>query len=287
MAFANSGSTYSTNAVPGWLQGIDESSIYDIDSKAKFACGSGFKRADGATFRYVNSIAGVAAGKVVAPTAGDIMEPYTTSLVIAGVAATQQGNDPVGVYPSTIGSRWVEITLASVVKDQYAGGYLVIALGTGLPYTYRIKGNTASATVNSQASAVFIELYDPLIASLATSTATTLTIIGNPYMDVDLCTAGGTAGTTNNWGLGVAVRTLTANTYGWIQTTGPVGVFTDGTLTTGCAISTSAKTAGAIQQYGVGTTSNASNTLFVYQPCGFCIDVTASASYSLCYVQFE
>jgi hypothetical protein len=287
MAYVASGSTYHSNAIPGWLQGIDESSIYDVDSRGKFAVGSGFKRADGAIFRYGNFITATAPGKLVSPVVADTMEPYTTSLVILGVAATQQANDPIGVYPSYIGSRYVEITLASVVADQYAGGYIAISLGTGLPYTYRIKRNTASATVNSQSSAVFIELYEPLVATLAASTSTTITIIGSLYNDLYLNTAGGTAGTTGNITVGVSCANMTANTYGWVQTHGVTACIADGTLTTGCLLSASAKVAGAVQQYGVGTTHNSGNGLFIYNAVGFCIDPAASASYAMIYLQLE
>jgi hypothetical protein len=285
--YANSGSTYPSNAVQGWLQGIDESCIFDVDVRAKFAIGSGFKRADGNIYRYINTITGVAAGKLVAHNGVGLDVAYATSMVVLGTSATQQGGDPIGTYPSLINSRYILISLASITKDQFAGGYVTVARGTGAPYSYRIKGNSASATVNSVANSVIIELYDQLQASLAASTTTYLSIVGSPYNYMELCTGTGTMATTNYIGVGVAQATLAANNYGWICTNGVTTCLADGTLTAGCMISASAATAGAVQQFGVGTTSNASNVLFVNQPLGYCIDPAATTYYATIYLQAE
>ena len=285
--YVNSGSTYTANAVQGWLNGINESSIYDNDRIAKFAIGSGFKRSDGNIYRYVNSITGVAAGRLVAHngTMNDVI--YATSMVTLGTAATQQATDPVGVYPSLIGSRYILMALASTAKDQWAGGYVNVARGNGLPYIYRIKGNTAAATINSVANSVLIELYDPLVASLAASTTTYISIMGSLYSALELCTAAGTYAASNSIGIGVTNATISANYYGWICTHGVCSCLADGALTSGGAISASAKIAGGVQQYGVGTTSNASNALFVNQPVGFCIDKGADTYQATIFLQIE
>jgi hypothetical protein len=285
-SYVNSGSTYIANAVPGWLNGINDSAIYDIDARAKFAVGSGFKRSDGNIYRYINSITGVAANKLVAHN-GYQDVAYATSMVTLGTAGTQQSNETTGVYPSYIGSRYILIALASVVKDMWAGGYITIARGTGLPYCYRIKGNTASATLNSVANSVLIELYEPLQATLAASTTTYLSIVGSMFNYMELATGTGTAATTSYCAMGVSCATLTANTYGWICTHGVTACLTDGTVTAGCLLQSSPKIAGAVAQYGVGTTSNASNLLFVNQPVGCCIDPAADTYYSTVYLQLE
>lgn len=285
--YVNSGSTYPSNSVPGWAQGINDSSIYDNDKNAKFAIGTGFKRSDGSIYRYVNSITGVAANKLVSHNGTLVDNAYATSLVTLGTAATQQAGDPIGVYPSLIGSRYVLIVKASTAKDQWAGGYLSVCRGTGAPATYRIKGNTAAATINSVANSVLIELYEPLIASLAASTSTYLSITGSLYNAVELNTAAGTYAASNSIAIGVTQAAISANYYGWICTHGPTAVLADGTLTSGCLVSASAKIAGAVQQFGVGTTSNASNALFVNQPVGYCIDPAADTYYATVYLQLE
>ena len=296
--YANSGSTYTSNTVPGWLNGINDSSIYDNDKNAKFAIGSCFKRSDGSIFRYVNSITGVAPHKLVSHNGTLVDNAYATSLVTLGTASTQQSNEPTGTYPSLIGSRYVLIVKASTAKDQWAGGYLSICRGTGAPATYRIKGNTAAATINAVASSVLIELYDPLQVSLAASTTTYISICGSLFNAVELNTAAGTYAASNSIAMGVTQAThttsgtaadygISANTYGWIQTRGICSVLADGTLTSGCLVSASAKVAGAIQQFGVGTTSNASNVLFVNQPVGYCVDPAADTYYATVFLQLE
>lgn len=285
--YVNSGSTYSSNAVPGWAQGIAESSIYDNDARAKFAIGTGFKRADGAIFRYVNSITGVAANTLVSHNGTLVDNAYATSLITLGTSATQQPGDPIGIYPGYIGSRYVLVAKASIAKDQWAGGYLSVCRGTGAPATYRIKGNTAAATVNSVANTSIIELYEPLVATLAASTTTYLSICGSLYNAVELNTAAGTYAASNSIAVGVTQATISANYYGWVQTHGVTAVLADGTLTSGCLVSASAKVAGAVQQFGVGTTSNASNLLFVNQPVGYCIDPGADTYYATVNLQLE
>ena len=284
--YVNSGSTYTANAVPGWLNGINDSTIYDNDKNAKFAIGSGFKRSDGAIFRYVNSITGVAANKLVSHNGTLVDNIYATSLVALGTSAVQQPGDPIGTYPSYIGSRFVLITKASTAKDQWAGGYLSICRGTGAPATYRIKGNTAAAT-QIAANQVLIELYEPLVASLAASTTTYISICGSLYNAVELNTAMGTYAASNSIAVGVTCAAISANYYGWVQTHGVIACLADGTLTSGCLVSASANIAGAVQQFGVGTTSNASNLLFKAQPVGYCVDLGADTYYAVINLQLE
>ena len=171
--------------------------------------------------------------------------------------------------------------LASAVKDQFAGGYFTVGRGTGVGYTYRIKGNTASATVNSVANTVIIELYDTLVASLDANSY--VSVIGSLYTDLALARGAG----TNYIPVGVTQAAMTANTYGWVQTHGVTGCLAGGTLTGGCAVQASLAIDGAVSQYGVGTTSNASNTLFVSTPIGYCIDPAADTYYAVISLMLE
>jgi len=280
MAFSNSGSTYNTNALPGFLQGIGQASIYDVDANAKFAVGSGFKRADGNIYRYCNFITATTQGLLVSHVVADVDTKYSQPPIIAGSSATQQPTEQVGVYPGAIGSKYVLTTGSSTVKDQWAGGYLVINSTAGTGYTYRIKGNTAVATINGVANTVIIELYEPLVVALTASSY--VSIIGSLYSDVKASTAA-----TDYISIGVTQANMTANTYGWVCTHGVTGVLVDGTMTIGCMAQKSLVTAGAVAQYGVGTTSNASNTLFVSQPLGWCIDPATSTAYGVIYLQVE
>ena len=293
--YTQSGSTYFSNAIPGIAQGINDASIFDNDSTAKFALGTMFKRQDGAIFRYANSITGVVPHLLLSSNALNLNIAHATSLVVLGTSAVQQGSDPIGVYPSYVGSRYVLITKATTKKDQWAGGYLSITRGTGAPAVYRIKGNTAAATLIS-ASQVLIELYEPLVATLAASTTTYLSITASLYNYLELSQYNAAAATLPNIVVGVAgaANTVTDNTfgigankYGWIQTRGVCPVLADGTLTAGCMVQASIAVSGAVSQYGVGTTSNASNTLFVCQPVGYCIDPAATTYYATIMLELE
>ena len=213
-----------------------------------------------------------------------------TSLVALGTAAVQQAVEPNGTYPSYIGSRFVLITLASTIANQWAGGYLFVTQGTGLPYNYRIKGNTAAATLLA-ANQVLIELAEPLQATLAASTTTYLTIMGSLYNAVELNAAAGTFAGSNSVAIGVTQATISANYYGWVCTHGVTSCLTDGTITDGAMLSASKKIVGAVQEFGVGTSSNTAlagyQYMFANQPVGFCINTGGDGYQSAIFLQIE
>lgn len=278
MAYVNGGLTYNTNSIQGWLNGIDEASIFDIDVRPKFAIGSGFKRADGNIYRYSNFIGAVGQGLLVSHIVADVDTKYSQPPVILGTSATQQGGDPIGTYPSRINSRYVLVTGAGAVKDMYAGGYFSVGRGTGAGYCYRIKGNTAAATVNAVANTVIIELYDQLAVALDASTY--VSIIGSLYTDLIACTPG-----TNYMPIGVTQANMTANTFGWVCTSGVTQCLVDGTIAGGDVIQPSVATAGALQAAGVGTTSVAA--LIGQNFCGYCIDPAATTYYGVFHIELE
>ena len=267
MAYVNGGLTYNTNSIQGWLNGIDEASIYDVDVRPKFAIGSGFKRADGNIYRYCNFIGTATQGVMVSHIVADVDVKYAQPPVIMGTSATQQGGDAIGTYPSRINSRYVLVTGAGAVKDMYAGGYLSVGRGTGAGYSYRIKGNTAAATVNAVANTVIIELYDQLVLALDASTYVSL--IGSLYTDLIICTPG-----TNYLSVGVTQGNMTANTFGWVCTHGVTQCLVDGTITAGDVVQPSVATGGALQAAGVGSTDI--SALIGQNFVGYCIDPAAT-----------
>lgn len=291
MAFTAIPAEQYNNAVPGLLQGIDASSIYDIDSTPRYAIGTGFKRHDGNIYRYCSfatGTTGITQGVLVSQTVSNTCSLSTDALVIAPVVGLQQATEQNGTYPGMIGSRFVVFTLASTIVNQFAGGYLSANKDTGYGYTYRIKSNTASATVNSNANAVILELYSPL--QVALDTATDISVIGCLYNDLVKALV-----TTNHIIVGVtcanfATATTSAPVYGWICTHGVCTCLTEGTVTNGDMIQPSIKTSGAFCSYGVGTSggdSGAGLVLFGSQPIGFCIDKTATAGYSAIFLSIE
>lgn len=279
--YVNSGSTTTNNAVPGLANGIGESSIYDIDARAKFAIGTGFVRADGNRYRYGNFITACTQGKLVSHLRADLDKVSTNALLVAPAAAYQQPNETPGLYPGAIGSRYLIYTLASTIKDQFQGGYITMTKDTGVGYSYRIKGNTAAATLNAVANLVIIELYEPLVVAIDTTTDTSVT--ASLYNDL----VAGFASAANNICVGVTVANMTANTYGWICTHGVCACLQDGTVANGDMIQASALTAGAFSTYGVGTTSNGAGILFGGQVIGYAIDQSATTQHATIYLQIE
>ena len=130
----------------------------------------------------------------------------TDNIVIAPASA-------VDTTDGTLGSRFVQITLASVTANQYAGGYFVPTDGTGIGYTYRIKGNTA--TDNPATGDFRLELYDPL--KVALTTTTDIAIQGCIFANCEPAT------TTDISAAGVACSNFALGEYGWIQTEGICG----------------------------------------------------------------
>jgi len=269
---------YNSNSIPGIATVGNDVDIYEINTNQKYALGTQITREDGSKFRYGSFISAVTQGKVVSHIVADVDNPSTNALVNAPSSTYQQGGEQVGIYPGSLGSRYVLYTLASVIKDQFAGGYLTVNLDTGVGYIYRIKGNTA--TGNPASGKVLIELYDKLQVALDATSDTGL--LGSLYTDLFAATPG-----TDFVTVGVTVANMTAGTYGWICTHGICACLQDGTVASGDIIQLSVATAGAYQTLGVGTTTVAAaagqNLL------GYSVQVPAggSAGYGAIYLQLE
>lgn len=160
----------------------------------------------------------------------------------------------------TVGSHFIEITLASVTADQYAGGHLVITDDTGEGYTYRIKGNTA--TGNPVTGNFRLELVEPL--KVAVGATSDFSIIGSKYANLEGASA------TDAAVAGVSCTSMTAAYYGWIQVRGPVGVLTDGTVTLGSVVTLSDGVTGAVQ----------TQDAYTEMPVGYVLDVGDDTGYS-------
>ena len=116
-------------------QGYKDNTMPRVGQKCEFE--------DGRKFVFVSSAVDITAGQVVgAPTEG-----VELTAVTAAYAA---------------GTKEVAFVLAGQTLNLLADGYLTVTLGTGVGYTYRIKSNTASATVSSVSNTVICQLYDPI-----------------------------------------------------------------------------------------------------------------------------
>jgi hypothetical protein len=277
---------YHSNSIPGILQALGEKTIYDVDTSAKFALGAGFRRSDGNLYRYCSFATGApTAGLLVSQTVANTCMASTNALITAPVAAMQMGGDPTGTYAGAIGSRYVWFVLASIVKDAFAGGYVTFTKDTGVGYCYRIKGSTASATLNGTASTIILELYEPL--QVAVDHTTDMSITGCLHNDLVAALQ-----TTDHIIVGVTQATFAAATtssprFGWVCTHGICACLTDGTVANGDAIQASILVAGAFSTMGVGTTSNASGALFGMPIIGFAVDKAADTAYSSIFLTID
>jgi hypothetical protein len=242
---------YFSNAIVGTPQVGADVNVHEVHAAPKFPIGQGFTRADGALFRYGCASTGITAGTLVAPTFATSGVVLTSNAIIAPASAVAVSGD--SLKPGAKGSRFLEITIATVTANQYQGGYLIVSSGTGLGYTYRIVGNTA--TDNPATGNIRIELKEKI--AVAFDATTDVCIAPSMWHDV------AAAGATNGSVCGVAMSTTVTTTYpwGWFCTRGVVGMLQDGAWTTGYNVVKS--TAGGAITW---TTLLASNPII-----GYCI----------------
>ncbi|MAH47643.1 hypothetical protein CMI37_17620 [Candidatus Pacearchaeota archaeon] len=206
--------------------------IYEESSTPKAAIGDKLEFADGRVFRYGYTAAAINAAELVSQDVSATCLVETDNIVIAAAN---------GFSPAA-GSTKLQITLASITKDQYAGAYLQIANdggdGTGEGIQYRIKSNSATGFTTS--GKVDIELYDPI--KVALTTASDIAITGGLWYNVRAATSA-----TDYIISGVSPIAFTANYYGWFQTAGVALISSDGALAIGVNCTLSDSDAGHVQ----------------------------------------
>lgn len=164
-------------------------------------------------------------------------------------------------YPATAGSYQILVTNGATVLNvnKFAGGYVIVASGTGIGQMLKIASHQPAA-----ASATFVvTLEDPIQTTLDATSK--ITLVQNPYANVIISPA-----TTATGGpVGVSLYNIAASTapsynattgvltaagvaqYGLIVTHGPVSCLIDSTVTNvGYPLGVSKTTAGCL---GVAT----------------------------------
>lgn len=158
-------------------------------------------------------------------------------------------------YPATAGATQILVTNGGTVLKQnlFAGGYLIVASGTGIGQTLEIGSHQQAA-----ANATFVvTLADSVVITLdATST---VSLIANPYNGA-LISNHTTLGTP----IGISLYPLAASTaptfdgtsgiltvagvsqYGFLVTAGPVGCLIDSVTNVGYPLGPSTNTDGAL-----------------------------------------
>lgn len=250
------GARWSKSAV-GTPQVASNFNKFDMHKIAQFPIGFKVEDAKGNVYRYAHFSADTNRGVLVSP---DLSETSVVDSdnVITAPASAQTTTD------GTIGNKYVEITLASIEADDFAGGSLVITDDTGEGYTYDIVGNTATGV--PAASVIRLQLAQPL--QVALDATSDFAISPSKYSNLEIATATDTAP------IGVSCSTMDVSEapFGWIQTRGDVGILQDGVIAIGNPVQLSDGTSGAVQVFGGATVSTVAAGDLVVEPIlGYCL----------------
>jgi hypothetical protein len=264
--------------------------IYKVSLAPKYPLGFRVGRADGNVYRYGQFGTGVKASYLVGPNF------YAVAGSLPAAATGTYGTGIAGQveYPGTAGSRFIVFTVASlgnagvgvtVVKNMFAGGYVVFTIGAGSDTgnCYRIKGNTASGSPAS--GLAMLELYEPL--QTAVDAVTTMDIIPSMYSDLTVFTS---AAEYNIAPVGVTVSKTVTTTYpfAFVQTWGVCGALTDAVaiVSGGEWLQPSQLTAGAVRAvYGTSVGASVSGSAWFSQPViGYALKVNTASSTTAMYL---
>lgn len=198
-------------------------------------CGQRFDSADGREFVIVSpsTATSIVPGKLYQ---GPATIANHEGLVTVSFAAA---NTTTGLPAQLV----VTLGGTAVTVNEYAGGYAVIDSGTGLGQTLKIASHAAQSNTTGN---VTLNLEDAPITAL--DTTSTVCLIANPYQNVII---NPTTSSGQPVGVGlypIAASTSSANSFGLIQTKGPVSGLADGAIVVGSPISASGSVAGAFVQ---------------------------------------
>lgn len=245
---------------------------FEMHKTPKFPLGYKVETADGKIFRYAHFGADTNRGVLVSADLSEVGQVDLDNSVVAP-ASSVSGTD------GAIGTKFVEVTIASITLDQFAGSTLVVTDDAGEGYSYDIIGNTATGTPAT--GNIRLSLAQPL--QVALTTASDISIQPCLYNDLEVATTG-----TDAIVAGVTCSTMDVSeqAYGWIQTKGLVGVLQDAKVpTVGSIVTLSKLTAGAVGPLG-GASSAATD--YVAEPIvGICVDPGDSTGHSVIKLNVE
>lgn len=225
------------------------------DASPKCKVGMKVEDGEGNVYRYAHFGADTSQGKLVAADFSGSGVVDTDNAVIAPASTQNTGDNKAG-------SKYVEITLASVLAGQYRGGKFITTDDTGKGYSYDIVGNTA--TNDPTTGNIRIQLKQSLAADLAADTDAA--IIPSSYSNLIAAIAATDAVCT---GVSCANMDVSEAAYGWIQTKGTAAILQDGAIALGDPVQLSDGVAGAVQIMGGGASVIAD--LIAEQIIGTCI----------------
>lgn len=238
---------------------------FDLHATPKYALGFKVEQADGSIYRYSHFGAATNRGILVSQDISETSVVDTDNAVIAPASAVAVTDETQ--KPGALGSTYVQLTLASVTANQFRGGKFVTTDDTGEGYTYDILANTATDTPAT--GDIRLKLAQPL--QVALDTTTDISIMGNPYSDLEAATS------TDEFPVGVSCSTTTsALPYAWVQTKGTVGVLQNGTVTQGDILVVSASGGAAETQ-----------TAYTQPIIGFCTDPGDTTGHMIAHINLE
>ena len=213
---------------------------FEMHATPKYHCGFKVEAADGSIYRYGHFGADVAAGRLVAQDTSESTAVLNAITVIVPASAETTSD-------GTLGSKYIQGTIASIAVNQYAGSKLLVVDNAGQGYTYDVVGNTA--TGDPTTGDIRIEIAQPLqVALTATSD---IIVMGNIYANLEVATAGADVAMV---GVNCSAMDVSAAAYGWLQTWGVVACLQDGTCAIGDIVTLSDGTSGAYQTAAGGGT---------------------------------
>ena len=257
---AVSTSTINSFAAVGTPMAVSEFNPFESTVHPKRTVGFKVEDLQGNVYRWGHFGAAVTQGKVVSQ---DISESSVVDSddVILAPASCQNTDD------GKIGSRFIELTLASVTRNQYAGGKIVITDDTGKGYTYNILGNTA--TGDPATGTIRLELQHPL--QVAVNATSDYCISGSRYGNLEGATA------TDFDVVGVTLASQDANDYGWVGTKGCFNILTDSLTFAGKGINVGT-VVGSVSGINCATNDNV---------FGYCLAVGDDTGYAPCVINCE
>jgi len=271
--------SYFSNAIVGVPQIGADVDIYEEHVDPRFAIGTKFERQDGACFRYAHFGAAINSAGLLCSV--DVSESGTTlkeAAVVASSSTYQMSVEQPGVYPNMLGSKYMIVTLASIKTDTYTGSYITMSSGpSASSHTYRIRGNTA--TGNPDSGNIRIQLWDPLLAGLNSSTG--ITITGSRYANLEASLP--STGTDLPAGVSL-IKITTAGDYGWVQTKGICGVLAgESTILAHRMVTASTEVAGAVDLLTVNV-STLTSTAYALTPVAPVVGIAAGNSTAATFV---
>ena len=211
---------------------------------------------DGRTFRFCEN-GGVAA--------------VSAMLFQSFVPVTDTKGEAVGIIDAgEVDMLAVGATAGAQAEDLHNRGYFSVVEAEQLDPIHLILKQNAIAAGGTGT----VTLESPLVDAIATGE--TVTYVQNPWRNVIIHPSPPTALI-----VGVVVRAIPLDEYGWLATSGPTKVLTDGTILIGESVSASLTTDGSMSAWipDLATTVN-------YLPTGNIVSVGATTASSVVWLKY-